>query len=104
MDAEHADMLREGMEELRMEGRYHSDSDGEDDDDLNPRVERMQLDEPVPLSAAGFTPATLPRVRSDLAASAPPTIASSTASAQNATLPPMKSNNPFRSGAFTDRS
>ena len=103
MDAEHADMLGEGMEELRREGRYHGDSEGEDDDDLNPRVERMQLDEPVPLSATGFTPATLPRVRSDLTASAPPTIASSTASAQNAS-PPMKSKNPFRSGASTDRS
>ncbi|KIK02159.1 hypothetical protein K443DRAFT_6334 [Laccaria amethystina LaAM-08-1] len=103
MDAEHANILGEAMEELRMEGRYHSDSDGEDDDDLNPRVERMKSNEPVPLSAAGFTPATFPRVRSDLVASAPPTIAPSTASAQSVS-PPMKSNNPFRSGAFTDRS
>lgn len=103
MDAEHADMLREGMEELRNEGRYHGDSDGEDDDDLNHRVERMELVEPVPLSAAGLTPATSPRVRSDLTASAPPTIASSTASVQSAS-PPMKSKNPFRSGASTDRS
>ena len=82
MDAEHADMLREGMEELRTEGRYHGDSDGEDDDDLNPRVQRMQLEEPV---------------------SAPPTIASSSASARSASAA-MKSKNPFRSDAFTDRS
>lgn len=103
MDAEHEDILREGMEELRTEGRYYGDSDGEDDDDLNPRVQRMQLEEPFPVSAAGFTPATSQRVRSDLAASAPPTIASSAASARTASAP-MKSKNPFRSDAFTDRS
>ena len=104
---EHTDMLTEAVQELCMEGRGRSDSDGEDDDDLIPHVERMQLDKPlfsaqsasppsksgnpfkprsltpplthrvtlpnlIPqnLSAAGFTPRTLPRVRS-VAASEP---------------------------------